>query len=357
MNQKRIEFFIVLVLLFLNVFFFLDRYLHFNIFYPPRDNKPKTHTVGIKTRTYELDSINVAELTFIPPEACLIPNAEQYINGVEYILNKWGNESNFSENLVRLADKIKNEIHPDSLKYMDDHQKRNYIHNYIINHKSEINFKEKLQLPEIDFTPLFTVLNHIRPEDDYILDYLYYYDIGSGIPMIYARRRDTPPYSSMNAFPGWEQYLVNMYLPESLERQFTPHIITDQTALGYFQLAVLSLYCDHFFLVWHSNYRDETIVTSFEDAYKLMELTGFQIESFLDSTTADKLIDIAVELDQMDLTPYVIFKNNTAQIVFYYFTYLDGLYKAEWIVDRAVPHQEISFTRHLIIKNEAPILF
>ena len=101
-----------------------------------------------------------------------------------------------------------------------------------------------------DVNEYFTVLTHLAPEAGYVLDYVYFAPGGDGLPKVYARQEGERPFATYSEYEkaGVEDYLSNIQV--------------DGTAEGYYELAVLSIMGEQFYLSWHAEYNDWEVVSS-----------------------------------------------------------------------------------------------
>ena len=352
-KNPNIELIIIVLLVISIVTIYFDYHYDLGIFFKRHNSikiKDDKNAKDLDRYIFNTDSI--------PREAIYLENPDFYIDRFEKILNKWDNKYGHkweklvdinkqyfrNEDLIRLSQKKSK----DSIELIK--RERNKI---IVN----TNIRELADLPDVDFNQFFEVLDHIQIENDYVLDYVYYYDGLSGIPLLYSRKYNDQPYYNISRLPNWERHLIQYHIQESLERSFIQSVKLDQTPLSYFQLAVLSLYCDHFFRYGPSSYRDEIILTNNRGLEQILESQAMRIKSLLDSSFADQIFEIKNEMMNHNFDPYIVMKDDIVQIVFYYFTNWGGVYRVNWVVSRYYPHKEISFSKQNIITYESGIAF
>jgi len=183
-----------------------------------------------------------------------------------------------------------------------------------------------------DANEYFTVLSHLAPEDGFVLDYVYFSPgWGDGAPYVYARREGEPPFAT---FSEYENAEVEHYLN---------HIQVDGTAEGFFELALLRIMGEQFYLSWHFEYNDWEVVSSRERLDAIIEwlneeyhpLTEEQVEA----------------VKQLDVSPKVKFKWGKVQVRVLVFTKGGGFYERIYTIDRDFPHQMIHKDIELIPYN------
>jgi len=177
----------------------------------------------------------------------------------------------------------------------------------------------------------FAVLTHLALEDGYVLDYVYYAPGSFGAPYLYAQREGEP------ALANYSEY------QETNVENFLSHIQVDGTAESYYELAVLSIMGEQFYLSWHAEYNDLEVVSSRERQEAIIErleekyrpLTEEQVEAAL----------------QLDVTPRVEFEGDKVRVQILVFTKWGGFYEREYTIDRKFPHQMIYDDIQLIPYN------
>ncbi|RMF55788.1 MAG: hypothetical protein D6748_14735 [Calditrichaeota bacterium] len=315
---------------------------------------------GVGNEVMQQAGYEVITTDSIPLDTIFIENPDYYVDGVEKILNRW--RQLYADRVANLRNARDVFKRPYAEKIRSGTAGRKSIDSENIKRQkgsiiSNTNFRKQADLPAVDFSPIWDVLDHIQMKNDYLLDYVYYFDGFSGIPLLYGRSQNEPPYPNLNRIPNWSKYLYQHHIQESLDRPFFSSIQLDQTPLSYFQLAVLSLYCDHFLLYWHSTYRDEILLTNNRKLEKLRESSAMQMENMVDTSVAETIGWLKANLAHQKLEPFVVLKDTSVQIVFYYFTNWGGVYKVDWEVSREYPHEEIQFVRRNVLEYNSGISF
>jgi hypothetical protein len=101
----------------------------------------------------------------------------------------------------------------------------------------------------------------IRIRQNFVLDYVYYYDGHSGQPLVYAREKDSHPIESPDEYykrfskPRPEMLLGNEPNPEDYVPYLSP-LEFENTPIGYFEFSMFCMTVRRFYLFWHSNYND-----------------------------------------------------------------------------------------------------
>ncbi len=122
-----------------------------------------------------------------------------------------------------------------------------------------------------DFDPnqLLIPLDHLSLEPGYTLDYFYHVDGLGAYPLLYARDESAAPFESEEAYEA-ACYPADGSEPCEPYR----HLVTDGTEAGYFQLVLMLVMGDQFYLDWHAGYNDMEIVASPARLETLIEAIG-----------------------------------------------------------------------------------
>lgn len=192
---------------------------------------------------------------------------------------------------------------------------------------------------EFDVNEYFTVLTHLSPEPGYVLDYVYYHDSLGGEPIIYARREGESPYATALDY----REARGDPFGES-RREYLEHIVVDGTAEGFFELVVLAIQGEQFYLDWHANYNDLTVLNSREMAEAVIEANGLTAEQ-------------EGEALQIDFQPRVEFDHGTARVRTVLFTKWGGFFEKVCTISRDFPHQMLECETEELVPYRCGIVF
>lgn len=194
-------------------------------------------------------------------------------------------------------------------------------------------FLENLEAAGVKFDPnrYFTVLTHLAPEEGYLLDYVYFGPGGDGFPWLYARRESDPPFADHSAYEaaGSEGY--------------QSHIRVDGTPEGYFELALLRIMGEQFYLAWHGGYNDWEVVGSQERVDEIIELMN---EKYAPLTKEQER-----SVSKLDLAPRVTFKRDKVQVQVVVFTKWGGFFKRVYTINKDFPHHMTEKRTELVPYN------
>jgi hypothetical protein len=181
---------------------------------------------------------------------------------------------------------------------------------------------------EGDFDPnqYFTVLTHLRLQEGYVLDFIYSSDPMGGYPVVYARLKDAAPFTEGSEYTDW--IFENFGEVKNRSEVYFNFILTDDTAEGYFELALLYMLNGKFYLVWHANYLDSEVIadiSGFEALKQRLTGTGFGL-------TLPQ--DVVEKASKLDFTPVIELTEGKATVKLIYFTKWGGFIQATFTFSR-----------------------
>jgi hypothetical protein len=174
---------------------------------------------------------------------------------------------------------------------------------------------------EFDIMQYFSVLDHLSMQPGYLLDYVYHFDGMGGRPLLYVRPSGQPPYATEADLAA-----------AGINSNYLDFVQTDDTPESYFQLVILALMGNQFYLYWHSNYNDSQIVCDKADVRKIISgLNGdFGYRIPLASWVRAFLLN--------DVSPSVNIGAQTVSVRLVTFTLWGGFYQETYTLSRSMPH-------------------
>ena len=194
-----------------------------------------------------------------------------------------------------------------------------------------------------DVNEYFSVLEHLKIQDGYILDYCYYREFLGSEPLLYARPKDRKPYQSYSEYKQ-EQGAIW----ESSDK-YLDHIVIDDTPEGYFQFIALRVMGGQFYLSWHARYDDYTIVCGSEVLEKIL-------------TTPDEFgktipVDIQRKARKLKVEPIVELAYDKARVEIVVFSKWKGFLRRKYTVSRYFPHTILEEKTETLVPYDCGILF
>jgi hypothetical protein len=196
---------------------------------------------------------------------------------------------------------------------------------------------------EFDPNRYFSALTHLSLEPGYLLDYVYYFDGMGGLPMLYARPADQPPYADYAA------YGAAVGNPGDQRSSYLDHVRTDGTAEGFFQLVVLRITAGQFYLFWHANYNDAQIVC---DRARLEGLIAM-----IQDTSQDLPADVVRQARSIDYTPVIEFQGDTVRVRIVTFSMWGGFSEEVYTINKSFPHQFLDVDTNVLVPYDCGIMF
>lgn len=197
-----------------------------------------------------------------------------------------------------------------------------------------------------DFDPnrYFTILNHLKIESGYTLDYIYYLDDLGGKTMIYARKVGDPPFQSYDEFLksiGQERSEERSYknIPNAFD--YLQKIQVDGSEASYFQFDVLAELGDQFYLAWHAQYNDFIILC---DAGDLKPVERELNKNGLTFPQAGW-----EKAKAIDFQPSILISGDTVTIRLIIFSKWGGFWEELDVVDKNNPYHMLDIHQNVIV--------
>jgi len=198
----------------------------------------------------------------------------------------------------------------------------------------------RLEKAIFDPNSIFTILNCLRMEDGYVLDFCYLeHEHFDGFPVLYARRADSKQLEDAEDVEK---------LPEH-EREFPYHVITQNTSESYFQLALFKLIGNKFFLTWHANYMRIQPVCG----ERTISMCG-DIMPGINKKVPDDILD---EAKRLDLEPVVELLEGEAKVTVVVFSPWGGFSNQILTFCRKTPHKLMSEERIPVVEYNCRVVF
>ena len=190
---------------------------------------------------------------------------------------------------------------------------------------------------EFDANLYFLVLPHLSMKDGYALDYAYLYDSHhGGEPALFARPIDAiQQYWSSDDWSKWAEN--NHYLD---------YVVADGSPESFLELILLSTMASHFYLFWHAQYMDTSVITpdSVEDHVK-----DIFKKKYLKR-------DIRMQNDGLEiLRPKVQLTDDIAMVTYCTFSEWKGIVLHKDSYNRLYPHKMVAKEESTLVEYDSGI--
>ena len=206
---------------------------------------------------------------------------------------------------------------------------------------------------EFDVNQYFNVLTSLSMEPGYTLDYVYDAYGGNGSPVLYAREAGMERYATFTEFEKTFAGMGNEAEWAFLQQGYLAHVIPADTEEGYFQMAVLYLLGDQFYLQWHANYDDDIVVC---DQGHLEKALAEYVEWIAEHDPDDEK-DILRGVKNLSLEPEVTLREGVAEVSLVYFTKWGGVFRVTYEISREGPHNIVEVKQENLYEYECGIMF
>jgi len=187
---------------------------------------------------------------------------------------------------------------------------------------------------EFDVSAYFKVLDRLSMEQDYVLDYVYWYDDMGAHPVLYARRAAEPPFENHSAYLAARG--------EEAPLAYLEHVQVDGSAEGFFQLAVLRLLGEQFYLWWHAVMNDTAIITTQASLQAHRQVVGGNCTEPFDSVLAGA--------SRLALEPRVRFEGDLVSVSIHASSGYSGLQNKTFSISRDFPHTIFEETTETVVE-------
>jgi hypothetical protein len=149
-----------------------------------------------------------------------------------------------------------------------------------------------------DVNAYFTILNHLKVNDRFQLDYIYCALPRYGRPYIYKRNKGSAPFETRTACSILDDIKWQSDAVDQMSTRFMGAVDADGTPESFIQFAILYLIGDHFFLFDHAGYNDDEVILS---KLKMDEVLNAKLP-FGKKVLPD---DVKAEAMKIDVTPTI----------------------------------------------------
>lgn len=195
---------------------------------------------------------------------------------------------------------------------------------------------------DFEINQYFKSLPRLSMRQGYTLDYLIHQDGMGSYPILYVRPVD------QLAYPDEQAYAQAQSEGKLLPGDVLDYVVVEDSAAGYLDFAVLSLLRGQFYLGWHANYFDTTVVATSEQLENLLASTGFGME-------IPK--EVAEAARKLDLNPLVTMTDKEVTVSLVIFTKWGGFYRQTFKFNRANPHTVIDSQQEMLVEYDCGIMF
>lgn len=187
---------------------------------------------------------------------------------------------------------------------------------------------------EFDVSAYFEVLDGLSMEQGYVLDYVYWYDDLGAHPVLYARRAAEPPFESHSAYVAARG--------EEAPLAYLEHVQVDGSAEGFYQLVVLRLMGEQFYLWWHATMNDTAVIASQASLQAQQQVVeGNCTEPF------DPVLEAA---SQLALEPDVRFESDLVFVNIHTSSSYSGVQRTTFSISRDFPHTIVEESTETLIE-------
>lgn len=209
-----------------------------------------------------------------------------------------------------------------------------------------------------DVNQYFTVLNKLRPDTGYVLDWVYWNRGIGGLPVLYAREASAGPFTSFDKYaaratnvPPTEVSSASA-VGEGLQFGYVKRLRVEDSPEGYFQLVVLRLLGDRFHMFWHEYYNETFLVCSKSAWESLLQREKKRGDPY--DPPPPSFIAAA---DKLDFTPRVQIGKEQTEVKVTTYSPFGGLNLHSFVIARQFPHRILRHTETNLLEHTQEFVF
>jgi hypothetical protein len=219
-----------------------------------------------------------------------------------------------------------------------------------------------------DINSYFSVLTHLSMEPGWVLDYLYLGSSFGGRPIIYVRKTTDKPFSSYEEYEAAQNNTIKLnniydfvgFVMYGDTSAMGNKIRIDGTPEGYFEYVLLQLMGGQFYLSWHANYDDITIILDKNKAENILTqaISVFSSDS-INTTSSDgnSYFGIMAKVKFIDFQPMITINNDTVTVKFITFTKWGGFIQNTFTINKVYPHTITEVSQTVLVEYQCGVMF
>lgn len=207
-----------------------------------------------------------------------------------------------------------------------------------------------------DVNLYFEVLDKLKPEDGYMLNWVYWLREGrGGRPVLYARKTTDPKCVSLGDYVAFSTNASfgkvgrELHANEAFFLAYLDKIHVQDSPEGFFQFVVLRLLGDKFHLFWHELYNDIAIVCSQEAWHELLKQEGKRFNPLPE--------DFKPQAEKIDFTPRLKIGKRKVELNVYTFCQFGGIKLHYFVVSREFPHRILKHTQKTLLNHNPGFVY
>lgn len=205
----------------------------------------------------------------------------------------------------------------------------------------------------------FSVLDALRPEEGFVLDWVYWLNKGhGGAPVLYARRIGSRPFTNFNDYAATFTNAapeIGQRVPREDDNVFNGYldrIRAEDSPRGFFQLVVLRLLGDRFLMFWHELYNETMMVCSKEGWEAIV-----QREKKRGDYYSPPPLNFIATAQKIDFSPRIRMGDKRVEVNVVTYCPFSGLDLHYFAIDRQYPHRITKHTQRNLLRHGQNFVF
>ncbi|MCF7837534.1 MAG: hypothetical protein K9N49_02800 [Candidatus Marinimicrobia bacterium] len=211
---------------------------------------------------------------------------------------------------------------------------------------------------KFDVNQYFTVLDALRPEPGYVLDWVYWNRGGGGLPVLYARQINAPPYVSFDNYVALSTNATmggvrgELHADESFFFGHLDKLHVRDNPEGFFQFVVLRILGDRFHLFWHELYRETFLICS-KQGWEALLLHEKERGEPYDPPPAEFI----AAASEVDFLPRIRMREEKVEVNVTTYSPFEGLHLHYFSISREYPHTILKHTETNLLRHTQGFVF
>jgi hypothetical protein len=209
-----------------------------------------------------------------------------------------------------------------------------------------------------DANRYFSVLRAVDPDDDLVLDWVYWKRGIGGFPVLYVRPSETAPFADFETYAAQttnaplETISPQSDVNQRLRFGYLEKLQVEDSPEGFFQLVVLRLLGDRFYMYWHEFYNEVFLVCSKPGWEALLQSEKQRGEPY-----APPPPEFIAAAEKLDFTPHIQFKDEQVEVTVTTYSPFGGLDLHSFAISRPYPHRILTHSQTNLLKHTQRFVF
>ena len=209
-----------------------------------------------------------------------------------------------------------------------------------------------------DANQYFTALRAVHPDDGLVLDWVYWKRGIGGFPVLYVRQTEAAPFVNFEKYAAQttnaplETTSPQSDVDQRLRFGYLEKLQVEDSPEGFFQLIVLRLLGDRFYLFWHEFYNEVVLVCSKQGWEILLQNEKQRGEPYTPPPP-----EFIAAAEKLDFTPHIQIRDEQVEVNVMTYSPFGGLNLHSFAISRPYPHRILTHSQTNLLKHTQRFVF